>query len=187
MKSDGQKTRLFQSWPLRAQLRMAGWAYACLLATVAVFAHAQVQAADQFKPFKLKTVNGEQRTLQHFSAKAILVTFFFPSCVYCNAEFPSVQQLYDKYKDQGLSAVWINMLPSENKLIVDWLEKHNYTIPVLIGASQASLMRDYKVKMTPMHYLLDSQGNIRYARGGYEKGDEVELEQQIQKALGTSP
>jgi thiol-disulfide isomerase/thioredoxin len=135
----------------------------------------------------LKTVNGEQKTLQDFSAKVVWVTFFFPSCAYCNAEFPSVQQLYDKYGDQGLSAVWINMLPSENKLIADWQGKHRYTIPALIGASQASLMRDYKVRMTPTHFLLDAEGQILYTRSGYEKGDEIEMEQELQKALGIGP
>jgi thioredoxin-related protein len=79
------------------------------------------------------------------------------------------------------------MLPSENKLIADWQGKHRYTIPALIGASQASLMRDYKVRMTPTHFLLDAEGQILYTRSGYEKGDEIEMEQELQKALGIGP
>jgi peroxiredoxin len=159
----------------------------CAVGIAVFFLQAPGMAADKFKPFKMKTLEGTPKTLQDYSSKAILVSFFFPTCAYCNAEFPSVQQLYDKYKDQGLSAVWINMLPQEEKLIADWLEKHQYTIPVLIGASQASLMRDYKVKMTPTHFLLGTQGEVLYTRSGYEKGDEIEMEAELQKALGNAP
>ena len=98
-----------------------------------------------------------------------------------------MQKIYDHYKDQGLAAVWINVVPDENKKIPDWLEKHQFTIPVLIGASQASLQRDYKLKMTPTHYLLTPAGDILFTHAGYEKGDEKELEEHIQKALGNIP
>lgn len=147
----------------------------------------QGAAQDSFKPFKLKTLDGAQKTLADYASKATLVSFFFPSCPYCNAAFPEVQKIHDKYKDQGLSTVWINVVPGENKKIADWMEKHQFTIPVLIGASQASLQRDYKLKMTPTHYLLDAQGKVLFTHAGYEKGDETDLEGAIQKALALTP
>ena len=70
-------------------------------------------------------------------------------------------------------------MPKENKLLEGWRDKNQYAIPVLIGASQASLMRDYKLEMTPTHFLLDTEGQVIFTRSGYEKGDEVELEQVI--------
>lgn len=157
------------------------------VAVAVLFLQAPGQAADKFKPFKLKTLDGTAKTLQDYAGKATLVSFFFPSCPYCNAAFPEVQKLHDRHKDQGLVAVWINVVPDENKKIPDWLEKNQFTIPVLIGASQASLQRDYKLKMTPTHYLLNPQGEILFTHAGYEKGDEVELEQVVQKALDIAP
>lgn len=151
----------------------------CLL-----FGPGTLRAADKFKPFSLKTPDGSTKTLRDMAGTATLVGFFFPSCVYCNAAVPSLQNIYDKYKGQGLSVVWINIVPGENKKIAAWLAKHQFGIPVLIGASQASLQRDYKVKMTPTHYLLDAHGDVVYVHAGYEKGDEVELEQKIQQTLG---
>jgi thiol-disulfide isomerase/thioredoxin len=50
--------------------------------------------------------------------------FFFPTCPYCNAAFPKVQKLYDTYREQGLSMVWINVVPDERKLIPEWRAKH---------------------------------------------------------------
>ena len=153
------------------------------LAIALVFGANTIGAADKFKPFALKTLEGTPKTLRDFSGKATLVGFFFPSCTYCNAAVPEVQKLYNKYKDKGLSAVWINMVPEENKKIAPWQTKHQFGIPVLLGASQASLQRDYKVKMTPTHFLLDADGEVLFVQAGYKKGDEAALEEKILEAL----
>lgn len=138
-------------------------------------------SAEKLRSFKLKTLDGIEKTLPDVLGKATLVVFFFPTCPYCNAAFPHVQKLYDKYREQGLSMVWINVLPDEQKLIAAWREKHGYTVPVLLGTR--STPNDYKVRMTPTHYLLDGRGEILSKQDGFSPGDETRLEQQIQKAL----
>src|SRR5207302_11206234 len=95
---------------------------------------------DSFKPFSLKTLDGKKKTLKDYANKATLVNFFFPRCPYCNIELPEVQKIYDKYKRQGLSVVWINILPEEAPLIPGWQVAKNLNVPVLIGASQDSLL-----------------------------------------------
>ena len=158
-----------------------------LLAAFVLLLQINANATDKFKPFKLKTLEGAQKTLADFSNKVTLVSFFFPSCPYCNAAYPHVQKLYDKYKDQGLSMVWINVVPDENKKIPEWQEKHSFTVPVLIGASHVTLQGDYKLKMTPTHYLLDADGNILFNSAGYKTGSETELEEKIRQGLQLRP
>lgn len=140
-----------------------------------------IASAEKLRPFKLKTLDGVEKTLPDVLGKATLVVFFFPTCPYCNAAFPKVQKIYDTYRDQGLSVVWINVVPDEQRLIADWRTKHGYTVPVLLGSR--STPNDYKVRMTPTHYLLDGRGEILSKQDGFNPGDEVRLEQQIQKAL----
>ena len=151
-----------------------------LLAAVAM--QARAAAAESSRPFKLKTLEGSQRSLPDVLGKATVVIFFFPSCQYCNAAFPEVQKIYDTYKDRGLSMVWINVVPDEEPLIADWLAKHGYTVPVLLGGR--SVQGDYKLVMTPTHYLLDSRGKVLSKHAGYTAGDEKALERDIQQALG---
>jgi peroxiredoxin len=141
-------------------------------------------AGEAFKPFRLKTLEGEQKSLTDvLGSKATLVTFFFPTCPYCNAAFPEIQKLYDTYKDRGLAMVWINAVPSEERLIKDWRAKHGFTVPVLVGASIQAVSRDYKVKLTPTHFLLDAGGSVISTHEGHTAGDEKKLEQLIAKAL----
>ena len=147
----------------------------------AVVMQNRAAAAENFKPFKLKTLEGSQRSLSDVLARATVVVFFFPSCQYCNAAFPEVQKIYDAYKDRGLSMVWINVVPDEEPLIAGWMATHGYTVPVLLGGR--SVQNDYKLVMTPTHYLLDSRGKVLSKHAGYTAGDEKALERDIQQAL----
>ena len=156
-----------------------------LVAIVTALAALQpVTAAESFKPFKkLKGLDGSQQSLSDvLGRKATLVVFFFPTCPYCNVAFPEVQKIYDRYKDQGLSMVWINVLPDEERLIAPWRAQHGYTAPVLLG--NRAVANDYKLRMTPTHFLLDAKGAVLSTHAGYSAGDEMTLERDVQQALG---
>ena len=159
--------------------------YILLVVVVTAVAVGQpVTAAESFKPFKkLKTLDGSQQSLSDvLGSKATLVVFFFPTCPYCNAAFPEVQKIYDRYRGQGLSMVWINVLTDEEKLIAPWRTQHGYTVPVLLG--NRSVANDYKLRTTPTHFLLDAKGAVLSTHAGYSAGDEKTLERDIQQALG---
>jgi cytochrome oxidase Cu insertion factor (SCO1/SenC/PrrC family) len=143
--------------------------------------------ADVFRPFSLKTLEGKKRTLKDFSNKVTLVSFFFPRCPYCNVELPEIQKIYDKYKERGLSAVWVNILPEEASLIAGWQMAKKLTVPVLIGGSQESLQRDYRINSTPSTYLLDENGRVLFRADGYQPGDEKILEAKIEAVLNVVP
>jgi peroxiredoxin len=149
---------------------------------LAVVSTGQPASADEsFRPFKLKTLEGTQRTLSDVLGKATVVVFFFPTCKYCNAAFPEIQKIYDGYKDRGLSMVWINIVPEESALVKNWQATHGYTVPILLGGK--SVQNDYKLTETPTHYLLDARGKIVSKHSGYQAGDEKVLEREIQQAL----
>ena len=88
--------------------------------TASSSASSEDAALTAFRPFNLKTLDGQKKTLKDFSNKVTLVSFFFPRCPYCNVELPEIQKIYDKYKEKGMSAVWINILPEEVSLIAGW-------------------------------------------------------------------
>ena len=142
--------------------------------------------SDTFKPFHLKTLDGQKKTLKDYANKLTLVSFFFPRCPYCNVELPEIQKLYDKYKDRGLSAVWINILPEEVPLIAGWQVAKNLTVPVLIGGSQEGLQRDYRIESTPATFLLDENGRVLFHEDGYKPGDEKTLAAKIEAALNAA-
>jgi peroxiredoxin len=142
-----------------------------------------VAVGSSLKPFKLKTLDGAPKTLAHVLGKATLVVFFYPTCPFCNIAAPDIQRLHDTYQAQGLSVVYVNVYPNEEKLVQGWLDKHRYTVPVLVGASLEDVQRDYDVEATPTHYLLDAKGVVLSKHSGYQAGDAAGLEQEIKNAL----
>jgi peroxiredoxin len=172
------------AWPVIKQLPRL---FCLVLVVVLLASPDQLQAASKFKSFKMETPDGATRTLDDFKNKATLIAFFFPTCTYCNQAFPETVRLYEKYKDQGLSMVWINIVEDEEDLIPEWQAKHQYDIPVLIGASQQYLARRYDIRMTPEHLIIDSDRKILFRQRGYHPGDEKALEENIIKALDLAP
>ena len=123
------------------------------------------------------------KTLQDYSNKVTLVSFFFPKCPSCNVELPEEQKIYDKYKDKGLSMVWINILPEQEELVAGWAIKRHLTVPVLVGASPDAIEKDYRVTATPTNILLGEKSEVLFRQAGYKKGDEITLESRIAQAL----
>jgi peroxiredoxin len=155
---------------------------ASLTATASAAPHA-VAVGASLKPFTLKSQDGAPKTLANVLGKATLVVFFYPTCPFCNVAAPEIQRLYDTYKAQGLSVVYVNAYANEEKLVPGWLDQHRYTVPVLLGAKLEDLQRDYGVEATPTHYLLDAKGVVLSKHSGYQAGDALTLEQEIKNAL----
>ena len=155
----------------------------CLLAVLALVMATEATAADKFKKFKLKDLSGETTRLEDFEGKATLIVFFFPTCTYCNQALPETVQVYEKYRDQGLDMVWINLVDDEDELIPDWLAEHGYTVTVLVGASMQYLANRYDLQVTPTHFIVDADRNILFKKNGYDKGYREELDIQLKQAL----
>jgi peroxiredoxin len=166
-----------------ASLLLIGCVWAVLMSAL----QADAKDPKPFKSFRLKTLDGQKKMLADYTGKLTLVVFFYPQCTYCRVSLPHIQRMYDKYKNSGLSAVLINVVEEEDKLIPRYLQEHKINLPVLTGAWQPSLMRDYDLEATPTHVLLDSEGMVLLRQNGYVPGDEKALETGIVAALKISP
>lgn len=164
-----------------SQLRVGAVLIAVAVIAAGALPPDRLTAAETFKSFKLKTVDGTERSLADFTNRATLVVFFHPTCQYCIAAVPKIEAIAGTYKDRGLSVVWINVLPEENRLLKEWQAEHRLTAPIL--AATSAVQRNYRLTMTPTHYLIDARATVLWKHAGYKEGDETEIEQQVNKAL----
>jgi thiol-disulfide isomerase/thioredoxin len=139
-------------------------------------------AAESFKSFKLKALDGTERSLADFPGRVTLVVFFHPTCQYCKLALPGLQTIDNTYKEGGLSVIWINVLPEENRMLAEYKAEHGLTAPIL--AASNSVQRDYRLTMTPTHYLIDAKRTVLWKHAGYKPGDEAMIEKKVQEALG---
>jgi cytochrome c biogenesis protein CcmG/thiol:disulfide interchange protein DsbE len=100
-------------------------------------------------------------------------------------ELPRLQQIWEKYGDEGLSIVAVQSdkdLENGRRLI----EKNGLTFHILHNEAENDVVNGvYLSEGNPTTYIIDRDGRILSYHLGFQEGDEVELEEEI-TALFTS-
>ncbi len=139
-----------------------------LAATLALFAWtlapaAQPKVGDLFP--KLADFNLEG-TLPDLTGKVVLVDFWASWCGPCRHSFPALQQVHEKFKDQGVIVIGISL--DEDKSDMDgFVTKSKVTFPILRDA-KSKLADKLDVSTIPASFLIDSSGKIVAIHNGYE-------------------
>ena len=126
-----------------------------------------VQAA---KPFEVETPDKQLLRLSEFKGKVVFLNFWATWCKPCEEEMPSMQRLYERYKNQGLVVLAISADTGGAVQVAPYLKKHNLTFPVGLDpkASVASL---YGVWAVPSTFIIDKRGNRAYFANGPREWD----------------
>lgn len=114
--------------------------------------------------FSLEDRDGRRVSLSSFRGRPVLVDFWASWCGPCRKSMPGIEQLYRKYRVQGLQVVGIN-IEGRSAQVLDYLAAGAYTFPILFdsGNWQSPVARSYGVHSIPRTFLIDGDGNIAFA------------------------
>ena len=130
----------------------------------------------------LPTLAGDTIRLADLRGKIVLLDFFYKHCAPCCAALPFLQNLHEKYKDQGVVLLGIDPIDDPEKdEIADFLTKRGITYTVLF--SERELYQIYHIVAFPTLFILDRDGNIAKVHHGYHPSMEEAIEEQLQKML----
>jgi len=135
--------------------------------------------------FTLSDLEGNEVSLADLRGKAVVINFWAAECPPCRAEIPDLQAVYQKYRDQGVEFIGLDLLvyPGENpEGVASYVNRTGLTYMVLLD-EDASVSRAYSLTALPTTYFLDRDGIIRDKRFGAMS--EKEIEERLLKALGT--
>jgi peroxiredoxin len=132
--------------------------------------------------FTLKDIHGRSVSLSSLNGKVVLINFWATWCPPCRDEMPSLNELYKRYKNQGLIVLAISTDRSDSG-VIDFLSKHPVDFGV-ISDPDAKTSRQYKVFSLPTTFLLDKNGVVVKRYLGEEEWDSPETRNEIKKALG---
>ena len=142
-----------------------------------------VESAPEAPDFTLPDVDGEEHALSDLRGRVVMLNFWATWCPPCRREMPSMERLYTKYKDRGLTVVAVNQWEDED-IVFEFTGRLSLppTFPVLLDR-ESRVSEQYGVKGLPTTYLLDKEGRIRYQAMGGREFDHPEVEKLIEGLL----
>ncbi|MCX7875086.1 MAG: redoxin domain-containing protein, partial [Melioribacteraceae bacterium] len=113
--------------------------------------------------FKLKDYNGKEFQLTDFKgAKAIVIMFIATQCPVSNDYNSRMAELYNEYKDKGISFIGINSNKQES---VDEIKEHaaKNKLAFTILKDEKNVIADkFQASFTPEIYVLNNNFEILY-------------------------
>ena len=109
--------------------------------------------------FTLQTIGGETVTLSDFRGKTVMVNFWLTSCGACRKEMPHMQAVSDKWSDEKLVVLAVNVRGRE-AVVRTYIKSRGFTFPVLLD-SDGAVSESYQVHRLPTTFFIDADGIIR--------------------------
>lgn len=111
-------------------------------------------------PFELGLYNGDGKlNLESLKGKVVLLTFWFPACAPCRAEFPHFESVIDKFKGKNVVYIGINVFPEQDPYVVPFIKNTKYSFIPLRGSAEFAA-KYYNVTSEPENFLIDQTGKI---------------------------
>ena len=145
-----------------------------------------IAQTDQIPAIELKLTDGTETSLEeiHHSGP-VLIDFWALWCAPCLKAMRHLDDLQEKYREQGLTVLGINLDTERSRSKVrSYIRSKGYGFTVALDPSQESYRRLNGTAM-PYTMLVDSTGKIVYRHSGYLPGDEKILETEIQLVLSS--
>lgn len=150
-------------------------------------AGAQLQASPQegfLAPnFTLETLEGETVSLSDFEGQAVMINFWASWCPPCRAEMPSMENVYQKYQNQGFVILAINATHQDTVSgAANFVAEEGFSYPILMDTKD-SVSQLYQLRSLPTSLFVGKDGLIQeIVYGG--PIPEADLQTRIENLLG---
>jgi peroxiredoxin len=123
--------------------------------------------ANQFKSqegymaprFSLRNLKGNMEGLDDHLGKVIVVNFWATWCVPCVKEMPSFENLYRRYRSQGLTLLAVSLDKGGSTKVQEFADKHKLSFPILLDTKGVA-EKLYPSFSIPFTYVIDKQGRV---------------------------
>jgi peroxiredoxin len=110
--------------------------------------------------FELQTTTGETIKLSDLRGQAVLVNLWATWCPPCRAEMPTIEKVYNEYKDQDFIVLAVNMTYQDTySNIAPFIDEYGLTFPILLDETN-SVGSAYQLRSLPSSFFIDRNGLI---------------------------
>jgi cytochrome c biogenesis protein CcmG/thiol:disulfide interchange protein DsbE len=137
--------------------------------------------------FSLKDTENKTLSLSDISGESLTVIDFWATwCQPCIRSMPRLVDLSEAYKDKGVDFVGISVdSPRNASKVKPFARSMGIQYPILLD-SNGELMGELNVTAVPTLFIIDSDYRILYMHEGFNAGDELTIQEEIDKHLGGS-
>lgn len=139
--------------------------------------------APGFNAVDMASDAGELKTLSDYRGKVVLLNIWATYCGPCKVEMPSMEQLYQSFRDEGLDVVAVSVdAPNMADDIKQFVKDYELSFDVLYDEN--NLFRSvYRYTGVPETYIVDRSGTIRRKFIGAEDWNSEANRQFVEKLL----
>jgi peroxiredoxin len=133
--------------------------------------HASAQAAEEegivAPNFTLKNLDREEVSLSQFRGKYVLVNFWATWCGPCKVEMPSLEVLYQRFKNKNFALLAISNDMFGSTIVKPFVKANNLNFPILLD-QRLKASNAFGVTSLPSTFMIDPEGKIIGALFGAE-------------------
>ena len=136
--------------------------------------------ADKAPNFSLQ---GDDSTIElsSFKGKVVYLDFWASWCVPCRQSFPFMNDMHEKYSEEGLKVIAIN-LDTEREKAKRFIKIIPADFTIAYDA-EGKVPELYKLSVVPSFYLINGDGEIVYKHAGFRSSQSEKLEYKIRQVL----
>ena len=109
--------------------------------------------------FSLRNLKGNLEGFDDHSGKVIFVNFWATWCVPCVKEMPSFENLYRRFRSQGMTILAVSLDKGDVDKVKEFSDKHKLSFPILLD-SEGVAEKLYPSFTIPFTYVIDKQGMV---------------------------
>ena len=132
--------------------------------------------------FLLPTLDGKTVRLSDLRGKGVVINFWATWCPPCRKEMPQLVAAYQRYRNEGLEVVAVNVGEPEDR-VRQFAEEFGMRFTVALDKIGA-VARTYSLLGLPTTFFVDRQGVIRIVHAGAFKEQKGRIG--VQEAIGAS-
>ncbi|MRN53427.1 thiol-disulfide oxidoreductase ResA [Paenibacillus monticola] len=108
--------------------------------------------------FELLGLDGQTHTLKQYKGKAVVLNFWGSWCSPCVQEMPALQAQWEKWRDQGVVVVGVNV--GEDQMTVEnFVKMVGINFPVVMDTGRDAV-RSYGISPMPTTFFINSKGKV---------------------------
>ena len=135
----------------------------------------------QLPDLDVRLIGGGVVPLAESRGSVVILEFWATWCAPCRRALPKLQSLYEAHRDEGLTAIAINVGESPH-LALPYAEDMGLTMP--IGIYQEAMVPTLFGQAVPTMVIADRMGNIRGRWDTYTEEQDAEVAALIERLLG---